>query len=49
VPEFDELLEPDKQALLLQDLEQVFSAHNRVTDGTTELEGEYLEVIATCS
>jgi ubiquinone/menaquinone biosynthesis C-methylase UbiE len=40
-------LEPDKQALLRHDLEQAFSAHNRATDGTTTLEGEYLEVIAT--
>jgi ubiquinone/menaquinone biosynthesis C-methylase UbiE len=39
-------LEPDKQALLRQDLEQVFSAHNRATDGATRLAGEYLEVVA---
>lgn len=39
-------LEPEKQATLRHDLEQVFSAHNRATDGTTLLEGEYLEVIA---
>jgi ubiquinone/menaquinone biosynthesis C-methylase UbiE len=39
-------LEPDKQALLRQDLEQVFSAHDKAMDGTTRLEGEYLEVIA---
>jgi ubiquinone/menaquinone biosynthesis C-methylase UbiE len=39
-------LEPSKQDLLRHDLEQVFSAHNRATDGTTTLEGEYLEVVA---
>jgi ubiquinone/menaquinone biosynthesis C-methylase UbiE len=39
-------LEPDRQAMLRHDLEQVFSAHNRATDGTTKLEGEYLEIIA---
>jgi ubiquinone/menaquinone biosynthesis C-methylase UbiE len=39
-------LEPDQQALLRQDLENVFSTHNRATDGTTSLEGEYLDVIA---
>jgi ubiquinone/menaquinone biosynthesis C-methylase UbiE len=39
-------LEPDKQVLLRQDLEQVFSNHNRAKDGTTSLEGEYLEVSA---
>jgi ubiquinone/menaquinone biosynthesis C-methylase UbiE len=40
-------LEPEKQTLLRQDLEQVFANYNRATDGTTRLEGEYLEVIAT--
>jgi ubiquinone/menaquinone biosynthesis C-methylase UbiE len=39
-------LEPDQQTLLRQDLEQVFSNHNRAKDGTTSLEGEYLEVVA---
>jgi ubiquinone/menaquinone biosynthesis C-methylase UbiE len=39
-------LEPEKQAMLRQDLEEVFSTHNRATDGTTRLEGEYLEVMA---
>ncbi len=39
-------LEPDKQALLRHDLEEVFSTFNRATDGTTKLEGEYMEVIA---
>jgi ubiquinone/menaquinone biosynthesis C-methylase UbiE len=39
-------LEPSQQDLLRRDLEQVFSAHNRATDGTTSLAGEYLEVMA---
>jgi ubiquinone/menaquinone biosynthesis C-methylase UbiE len=42
-------LEPNHQQALRQDLEQVFSAHNRATDGTTTLEAEYLEVSATKS
>lgn len=40
-------LDADGQKALRQDLEGVFSAHNRATDGTTTLEGEYLEVMAT--
>jgi ubiquinone/menaquinone biosynthesis C-methylase UbiE len=39
-------LEPEKQAMLRQDLEQVFSNHNRATDRTTVLESEYLEIVA---
>ncbi len=39
-------LEPATQDNLRHDLEQVFSAHNRATDGPTNLEGEYLEVVA---
>jgi ubiquinone/menaquinone biosynthesis C-methylase UbiE len=39
-------LESSAQDSLRHDLEEVFSAHNRATDGTTKLEGEYLEVIA---
>jgi ubiquinone/menaquinone biosynthesis C-methylase UbiE len=42
-------LEPNHQQALRQDLEQVFSGHNRATDGTTTLEAEYLEVSATKS
>jgi ubiquinone/menaquinone biosynthesis C-methylase UbiE len=38
---------PDAQSALRHDLEQVFSAHNRANDGTTALESEYLEVVAT--
>jgi ubiquinone/menaquinone biosynthesis C-methylase UbiE len=39
-------LEAEGQKALRHDLEQVFWAHNRATDGTTKLEGEYLEIIA---
>ncbi len=39
----------DGQKALRHDLEGVFSAHNRATDGTTRLEGEYLEVVAVKS
>jgi ubiquinone/menaquinone biosynthesis C-methylase UbiE len=42
-------LEPGAQEALREDLEAVFSAHNRATDGTTSLESEYLEVIAVRS
>jgi SAM-dependent methyltransferase len=34
------------QAALRHDLEQLWTTHNRATDGTTDLESEYLEVIA---
>jgi SAM-dependent methyltransferase len=39
-------LDAEGQRALRTDLEQVFSQHNRATDGTTTLESEYLEVIA---
>jgi ubiquinone/menaquinone biosynthesis C-methylase UbiE len=39
-------LDESGQQALRHDLEQVFSAYNRATNGTTRLEGEYLEVIA---
>lgn len=39
-------LDAEGQTALRKDLEQVFSAHNRATDGTTSLESEFLEVIA---
>jgi ubiquinone/menaquinone biosynthesis C-methylase UbiE len=39
-------LDDNGQKALRHDLEQVFSAHNRATDGTTALEGEYLEITA---
>lgn len=38
---------PDGHKALRHDLEQVFSAYNRATDGTTALDGEYLDVRAT--
>jgi ubiquinone/menaquinone biosynthesis C-methylase UbiE len=43
------VLESTSQEKLRHDLEQVFSAYNRATDGTTSLEAEYLEVIAVRS
>jgi len=39
-------LDPEKQAALRHDLETLWAEHNSVTDGTTSLESEYLEVIA---
>ena len=36
----------EKQAALRNDLEQLWVTHNQATDGTTRLEGEYLEVVA---
>ena len=40
-------LDESKQAALRKDLEQLWSTNNRATDGTTVVDGEYLEVIAT--
>lgn len=40
-------LDETKQAELRKDLEQLWSAHNRATDGTTAVDSEYLQVIAT--
>lgn len=37
---------PDKQAALGADLERLWSAHNRATDGTTLVQSEYLETVA---
>lgn len=39
-------LDEEKQAALRRDLEDLWSAHNRATDGTTSVEAEYLEVVA---
>ncbi|MDP1645896.1 MAG: hypothetical protein Q8K35_09560 [Thiobacillus sp.] len=39
-------LDPDKQAALRSDLEQLWSEHNQASDGGTEIEAEYLEVVA---
>jgi SAM-dependent methyltransferase len=40
-------LDPEKQKALRADLEELWSSHNRAAGNATELEGEYLEVIAT--
>ena len=42
-----ESLDPNGQAALRKDLEQLWSEHNRVADGSTRVESEYLEVRAT--
>lgn len=39
-------LDENKQAALRKDLEQLWTEHNRATDGTTAVDSEYLEVIA---
>jgi SAM-dependent methyltransferase len=44
-----EALDAAGQAALRNDLERLWSEHNRATDNTTDVEGEYLEVIATRS
>lgn len=41
------VLDESKQAALRSDLEQLWTANNRATDGTTSVEAEFLEVIAT--
>jgi ubiquinone/menaquinone biosynthesis C-methylase UbiE len=35
------------QAALRRDLEDLYTQHNKATDGTTTIEAEYLEVVAT--
>ena len=40
-------LDENGQAALRKDLEKLWTDHNRATDGTTDVESEYLEVIAT--
>jgi len=40
-------LDESKQAALRKDLEELWQKHNRATDGSTEVDAEYLEVIAT--
>ena len=40
-------LDENTQAALRRDLEQLWSNNNKATDGTTSVEAEYLEVIAT--
>jgi 2-polyprenyl-3-methyl-5-hydroxy-6-metoxy-1,4-benzoquinol methylase len=39
-------LDADKQAALRSDLEQLWTGHNKASDGTTQIEAEYLEVVA---
>jgi ubiquinone/menaquinone biosynthesis C-methylase UbiE len=40
-------LDEEKQAALRRDLEQLWAQNNTKTDGTTSVEAEYLEVVAT--
>ena len=40
-------LDDNKQAALRKDLEDLWTKHNEATDGTTRLQSEYLEVMAT--
>ena len=40
-------LDENAQAAARKDLEQLWSENNRATDGTTHVDGEYLEVLAT--
>jgi SAM-dependent methyltransferase len=42
-------LDENGQAALRKDLEQLWTDNNQATDGTTYVEGEYLEVLATRS
>ena len=40
-------LDEEKQAALRKDLEELWAKHNQATDGTTSVDCEYLEVVAT--
>jgi SAM-dependent methyltransferase len=40
-------LDEEKQAALRADLERLYGTHNQATDGTTRVEAEYLEVVAS--
>jgi ubiquinone/menaquinone biosynthesis C-methylase UbiE len=40
-------LSPNDQHALRRDLEDLWAKHNRADDGTTDIEAEYLEVVAT--
>jgi SAM-dependent methyltransferase len=40
-------LDENGQSALRKDLEKLWTDHNRATDGTTDVESDYLEVIAT--
>jgi SAM-dependent methyltransferase len=44
-----DVLGVDEQAALRNDLERLWAEHNQATDGTTNVAGEYLEVVATKS
>jgi hypothetical protein len=39
-------LDESGQAALRRDMEEIWTENNRATDGSTEVESEYLEVIA---
>jgi SAM-dependent methyltransferase len=41
------ILSEDGRAILRRDMEGVYRRYNRATDGTTHVEAEYLEVVAT--
>jgi hypothetical protein len=42
-------LDSNGQAALRSDLEQLWAQNNKATDNTTQVDGEYLEVLATRS
>lgn len=42
-------LDPEGQAALKKDLVDLWTEHNHATDGTSDVESEYLEVTAICS
>lgn len=42
-------LDTNGQAALRSDLEQLWAKHNQATDNTTQVDGEYLEILATRS
>ncbi len=42
-------LDNSGQIALRQDLEELWTANNQASNGATEVESEYLEVIAVCS
>jgi SAM-dependent methyltransferase len=42
-----ESLDDEGQSGLRHDLERLWASHNRATDGTTEVDAEYLEILAT--
>jgi hypothetical protein len=44
-----EALDPKGQAALHRDLERLWFEHNRATNGATQVESEYLEVVGTRS